>query len=113
MDQELCLILGKADAKSAFLSEWNTKYVPAIVSYGEKSRKTAITDLITSMNSSGECFHFVNLALLSYTMFVTDETSRQLTALKVLSKCFGYRQLKDNLPFVYEEHNVSVLQVLL
>ena len=88
MDQELCLILGKADAKSVFLSEW---YVPAIVSYRDKSRKTAITDLITSMNSSGELFR---------------------SALKVLSKCFGYRQLKDNHPFVYEEHNVSVLQVL-
>ena len=50
LDQELGLILGKSNAKGAFLSEWSTKYVPAIVSYGEKSRKTAFADLITSMH---------------------------------------------------------------
>ena len=46
---------GKADAMGAFLSEWSTEYVPAIVSYGEKSRKASIIELILSMNSSGEC----------------------------------------------------------
>ena len=54
MDQELGLILGKGDAKGDFLLEWSTKYVPAIISYGEKSRKTAIVDLIASMKASGK-----------------------------------------------------------
>ena len=113
MNQELGLILGKADAKGAFLSEWNMKYVPAILSYGEKSRKTTIVDLITSMNASGKYMYILLICNITtcFHVFVTDETSRQLTALKVLSKSFGYRQIKDNLPFIYEEYDVSFYDI--
>ena len=54
MDQELGLILGKSDAKQMFVSEWSTKFVPAIISYGEKLGKTAITDIIKAMKTSGK-----------------------------------------------------------
>ena len=68
MDQELSLILGKSDAKQMFISEWNTKYVPAIISYGEKLGKAAISDIISAMNSSGKLIlATVNHALLCVT----------------------------------------------
>ena len=54
MDQELGLILGKSEAKQAFISEWSTRFVPAIISYGEKLGKPAINDIISAMNSSGK-----------------------------------------------------------
>ena len=53
MDQELGLILGKSDAKGTFVTEWNTKYVPAIIAYGEKLRKSGVGE-ISSMTSSGK-----------------------------------------------------------
>ena len=54
MDQELGLILGKSDAKQMFISEWSTKFVQAIISYGEKLGKPAITDIISAMKPSGK-----------------------------------------------------------
>ncbi len=56
MDQELGLILGKSDAKGTFITEWNTRYVPAILGYGEKLRKPGINEIISSMTSSGKSF---------------------------------------------------------
>ena len=54
MDQELSLIVGKSGAKQMFISEWSTKFVPAIISYGEKLGKPAITDIISAMETSGK-----------------------------------------------------------
>ena len=54
MDQELGLILGKSDAKQMFIAEWGTKFVPAIISYGEKLGKPAITEIISAMKTSGK-----------------------------------------------------------
>ena len=41
-EHEFGLILGRSSAKRAFISEWCTKYVPAIISYGKRNSKRAI-----------------------------------------------------------------------
>ena len=77
------LILGKSDAKGTFITEWNTKYVPAIISYGEKSRKGAITSVVTSMKPTGKlstfspeclCLHS-DLYRLNFTSAYSSESS--------------------------------------
>ena len=62
VDQELGLLLGKSDAKRTFVTQWNTKYVPAIITYGEKLRKSGISEIISSMTSSGKCMYLYILA---------------------------------------------------
>ena len=39
---------------------------------------------------------------------ITDDASRQVTALKVLARSFAYRRIADNLSFLYEEYDVSL-----
>ena len=41
--QEMGLIVGIADVKTCFLQKWLSEYVPAIISYGERSRKKSIS----------------------------------------------------------------------
>lgn len=41
--QELGLVVTDSDVKGNFLNRWSSKYVPAILSYGEKSTKKSIT----------------------------------------------------------------------
>ena len=67
IDQELGLILGKNDAKRTFTTEWNTKYISAIISYGEKLRKSSVSEIISSMNSAGKSLpmHFSCCGLIN------------------------------------------------
>ena len=53
-EQEFGLILGKSSAKQAFISKWCTKYVPAIISYGERNTKRAIREILENLNTAGE-----------------------------------------------------------
>ena len=105
MDQELGFILGKSDAKRTFVRV--EYYVPAIISYGEKLRKPGVSEIISTMNSSGKYIYLVCELVEHIVINFIDETSRQLTALKLLARCFAYRQLQDNLTSFYEEYNVS------
>ena len=76
MDQELGLILGKSNAKHVFTMEWSTKYVPAIISYGEKLQKQSITSMISLMKPSGMGFSCMKVYIkLHGVLFCTDETS--------------------------------------
>ena len=86
MDQELGLILDKSDAKQMFITEWSTKFVPAIISYGEKLGKPAIIS-----------------ARQANMITIIDDTSHQVTALKVLARSFAYRR-----SFMHEEYDVSL-----
>lgn len=54
IEQEFGLILGKAHAKSDFIAEWCTKYVPAIISYGQTCGKRAISTIIEDLNEHGK-----------------------------------------------------------
>ena len=82
-------------------------YVPAIISDGEKLRKPGVSEIISTMNSSGKYVYLVCELVEHIVINFIDETSRQLTALKLLARCFAYRQLKDNLTSFYEEYDVS------
>ena len=62
-EQEFGLILGKSSAKQAFISEWCTKYVPAIISYGERNTKRAIREILEHLNNAGE-MSIVSLTVL-------------------------------------------------
>ena len=54
VEQEFGLILGKAHAKKDFIAEWFTKYVPAIISYGQKCGKRAMSTIIDDLNEHGK-----------------------------------------------------------
>ena len=54
MEQEFGLILGKSNAKTDFITEWCSKYVPAIISYGQKCGKRAISSIIDDLNEHGK-----------------------------------------------------------
>ena len=43
-----------SDPKTAFHTQWMTVYVPAILSYAEKSKKKNITRLLSEMNRAGK-----------------------------------------------------------
>ena len=45
-EQEFGLILGRSNAKQDFTSEQCTKYVPAIISYDEKSTKRVVREIL-------------------------------------------------------------------
>lgn len=47
----MSLIFGKANIKAQFLTEWN-RYVPAILTYAEKSGKKNIVRHINNMKST-------------------------------------------------------------
>lgn len=53
MDQEFGLIIGRSGAKKDFITEW-LKYVPAIISYGEHSRKRAIANVLLDLDLTGK-----------------------------------------------------------
>ena len=49
-EQEFGLILGRSNAKHAFVTEWCTKYIPAIISYGESNIERAIREILENLN---------------------------------------------------------------
>lgn len=110
-EQEFGLILGRSNAKQDFTSEWCTKYAPAIISYGEKSTKRAIREILQRLNSAGKYL----LSITYYTpilftiLFVTDEVSKQKVALQILGKCFAMRSGKDYLSYLFQEYDVSYI----
>lgn len=50
------LIFGNLHVKTHFLSQWSTKYVPAILSYGEKSAKKSVARQLTDMDEAGRIY---------------------------------------------------------
>ena len=48
----MSLIVERPDVTASFMKEW-TKFVPAIISYGEKSTKKSIEDLLVSLKDKG------------------------------------------------------------
>ena len=46
------LVLGKSDCRVAFEREW-AKYVPAVLQYGEKSRRKGIVSKMEDMVETG------------------------------------------------------------
>lgn len=54
MEQEFGLIVGKNNAKKDFTTEWCSKYVPAVISYGQKCGKRAISTIIDDLNEHGK-----------------------------------------------------------
>ena len=49
------LVLGSS-IKTHFISLWKTRFVPAIISYAEKSSKKSVRDLILDLDESGKRF---------------------------------------------------------
>ena len=52
----MSLIVERPDVKAAFTREW-AKFVPAIISYGEKSTKKSIQELLISLKDKGSYIH--------------------------------------------------------
>lgn len=86
--QELGLVVTDSDVKGNFLNRWSSKYVPAILSYGEKSTKKSITKIMKDLDK-------------------TDDVSRELVALKVLCQSLSTAKEKDTLCYIYEEYPTS------
>ena len=47
------LIVGKADIRVAFERAWTGVFVPALLEYGERSRKKAIKDIHSQLIDTG------------------------------------------------------------
>lgn len=106
------LIFSQTDVKAQFLTQWSTKYVPAIITYGRSCSKKKIADCLTSLDELG----WLNVASIigslidSTPLFFilynyADDTSKQLVALKVISEALG--KGLQSLRFIYEEYSVS------
>ena len=52
-EQEFGLILGQSKAKQDFVTEWCTKYIPAVISYGKRSTKHAIEEILEKLDTAG------------------------------------------------------------
>lgn len=48
------LINGNDDIKAAFLQNWITKYIPAIISYGQSSSKKNVRDCLKNLDVTGQ-----------------------------------------------------------
>jgi hypothetical protein len=64
MEQEFGLIIGRSGPKRDFFAEW-FKYIPAILAYGERSRKRAMANAMLDLDLSGTYF-MVHSYVLSY-----------------------------------------------
>ena len=53
IEQELGMIFGKSDIKSQFLTRWGMEYVPAIITYGQKSTKKSISSHMEDLDDTG------------------------------------------------------------
>ena len=47
------LIVGDKDIRGSFEKAWTSSYVPALLQYGERSRKKSIQDIYTKLSESG------------------------------------------------------------
>ena len=54
----------KKDVKSSFEKQWLTIYVPAIILYGQRSRKKSVLTLIKNMNKLGKQSNIVQYIIL-------------------------------------------------
>ncbi len=52
IEQDVALVIGQNDTKSAFFREW-TKYITGILTYGEKSTKKDSMDIIRKVDNTG------------------------------------------------------------
>ena len=52
VEQEMGLVVGKADIRSSFERAW-TSYVPALLNYGERSKKKAIKEIHSQLVDTG------------------------------------------------------------
>lgn len=48
------LIFDKSHIKAHFVSQWMVKYVPAILSYGEKSAKKNVFSVLANMDETSQ-----------------------------------------------------------
>lgn len=53
IEQEMGLIVGKADIRSSFERAWTASFVPALLQYGERSKRKAIKDIHSGVVDTG------------------------------------------------------------
>ena len=85
------LIIGKSAIKSSFSDKWS-RFVPAILLYGESGKKTKRFKL----NDVDEAGVLNEICLYhNYVCFhldFADETAKQIAALKILSECLAVKK---------------------
>ena len=54
VEQEMAMIIGKKDIKSLFEKAWTTTYVPALLQYGERSKKKILRDILSDLIETGK-----------------------------------------------------------
>ena len=105
---ELIMHTTVQDPKAMFHKQWTTVFGPAILCYGEKSKKKSIVNLLDAMNPSGG-------SLLSFIFMgstTTDESSRQMTALKVLVEVMTTsKKIHNASVHIFEEREVGSFAV--
>ena len=60
IEQEMGLIVGKTDIRSSFERAWTASFVPALLEYGERSKKKAIKDIHSQVVDTGMVELFIN-----------------------------------------------------
>ena len=57
----MALIFGEADVKAQFHIRWTTKYVPAILRYGEKSAKKDVAKQLAELDEAGKLLNYISI----------------------------------------------------
>ena len=53
IEQEISLIVGKKDIRTAFETSWTTSYVSALLKYAQRSKKKAMRDIFMKLEETG------------------------------------------------------------
>lgn len=104
VEQEYGHILG--NAKKNFVAEWALKYTPAIIAYGQKCGRRAIT-IIDDLSEHGMSLNSM-LNLVYSSLYHVYETSKQTVALKIFGSFFAVRAGKNMLGHLHQEYDVRV-----
>ena len=54
----MSLIVDRKDVKTSFINEWS-KFVPAIIAYGQKSTKKSIITILSSLDIIGISYNMI------------------------------------------------------
>ena len=81
----MVLIFGEADLRKQFQFRWMTKYVPAILQYGEKSTKRNVVKQLAELDRTGTCF-ILSFGILCMSYYLTFNLGENFLEKFILSK---------------------------
>ena len=103
------LINNQPDVRAQFLEQWS-KFIPAIIAYGDSSSKSRVCSYVYDLDDCGTSTDWLIFSPSNFFLPTADEVDMQVAALKVLAGVLG-RKL-ESLDYFYEEYSVSNFIVL-